>query len=546
VEESALERGRAAYQHRAWADACRLLAQADQAAPLGAADLELLMFATELSGHTPETLRLMERLYQLLLDRGEPLRAARIAFWMGFRLMSLGEVGRGSGWLGRSQRLVDSHGQPCAEQGYLLLPVGQRHMLGGDLDSAARLAAEAVAIGEREREPDLVALGRSLHGRTLVRQGRIDEGLALLDEVMVAGSAGELSPIVTALAYCGVLACCQQVYAVDRAREWTSLLAPWWDAQPQMVTFAGTCLVHRAEILELGGAWGEAAEEARRACQRCPPTVDPDSTARALYRQAEIHRLRGEQAEAEGDYNAASQLGMEPQPGLALLRLQAGNTDAAASALRRVLGATNDRFKRVRLLPAFVETTLAAGAFEEARAATRELEEIAAALTTEIIAAIAAHARGALLLAEGEAQAALPPLEHAFQVWHRAGAPYLAARLRVLIARACLALDDGDGARLALAAARETFARLGAAPDLATVNTLAAGVDGGGDSHHPLTARELQVLRLVASGKTNKAIASELDLSEKTVDRHVSNIFNKIDVPSRAAATAYAYEHHLV
>jgi DNA-binding CsgD family transcriptional regulator len=547
VEPSALAGGRAAYQQKAWADARRLLAEADGAAPLPVADLERLALATELAGDTADALRLMERLYQALLDQGRPLRAARIAFWIGFRLGALGEAARGSGWYGRSQRLVDAHDQPCAERGYLMVPAGRRQLIAGDVEAAARIAAEAVAIGEREGEADLTAMARCLLGRVLVAQGRVEDALVLMDEVMVASSAGELSPLVTCLTYCLVISSCQQVYAVDRAREWTALLAPWWDEQPQLVTFVGSCLVHRAEILELGGAWGEAALAARRASERCPPAVDPEATGQAHYQRAEIHRLRGERAAAEEAYGAASQLGCEPQPGLALLRLQEGNTEAAAGAIRRVLGATSNRWRRVRLLPAFVEVLLAAGALDEARAASDELAQIAGELNTEVIGAIAAHARGAVLLAQGDAQAALAPLEQAFRVWHKVGAPYLAARPRVLLARACLALGDADGARLALAAAREVFQRLGAAPDLAAIDDLAAALDPAkGAGPHRLTPRELQVLRLVASGKTNRAIAVELSLSEKTIDRHVSNIFNKIDVPTRAAATAYAYEHHLV
>jgi DNA-binding CsgD family transcriptional regulator len=352
---------------------------------------------------------------------------------------------------------------------------------------------------------------------------------------MLAATAGELSPVVTGLIYCSVIAICHQVYALDRAREWTSALAQWCQGQPQLVSFAGACLVHRSEILQLGGGWGEAIEEARRATERISRPMD---RAAASYQEAEIHRLRGELGGAEEAYRRASQLGREPQPGLALLRLAQGDREAAATAIRRVVAATTDRLERARFLPALVEILLATGDLEEARRGCQELEEIAGWVKSEGLGAMAAHARGALLLAQGDAPAALDPLRRAFTVWQKLEAPYPAARVRVLLAKACGALGDREGARLELDAAREAFRALGAASDLAALD--------GSPRGHGLTARELQVLRLVSSGKTNKAIARELSLSEKTVDRHVSNIFNKLAVSSRAAATAYAYQHKLV
>jgi ATP/maltotriose-dependent transcriptional regulator MalT len=272
--------------------------------------------------------------------------------------------------------------------------------------------------------------------------------------------------------------------------------------------------------------------------------VNRPAAAAAFYQQGEVHRLRGEVAAAEEAYRRASQWGSEPQPGLALLRVAQGRIDAAAAAIRRAVSATADRLQRTRLLPAFVEIMLAAGDIEEARAACRELEETAERLDTEVLGAMVAHACGAVALADGGARAALGSLRRAFEIWQRVEAPYQVARVRVLIALACRALGDEEGGRLELEAARAVFERLGAAPDLASIDALVHGAPrnrpGG------LTPRELQVLRLIAAGKTNKMIAAELSLSEKTVDRHASNIFMKLDIPTRAAATAYAYEHQLI
>jgi DNA-binding NarL/FixJ family response regulator len=541
----ASERGRAAYAMRSWDDAFAALSAADSVAPLPAEDLQRLAWSAALSGRDAEMLQALERLYQLQLDAGQTKGAANAAFWLGFRLFALGEAGRASGWLARCQRLAEAEQGGCVEQGYLLLPAAQRSLMGGEPAAAQQTALRAAAIGERFGDPDLVAFGRSLQGRALLRLGRVHEGFSLLDEAMLAATRGELSPIVTGLLYCSMIACCQQLYALDRAREWTAALADWCKAQPQLVSFAGTCLVHRSEIMQLGGAWPEAIEEAQRCAERSARGLDTDATANALYQQAEIRRLRGELGAAEEAYRQASQLGREPQPGLALLRLAQGQTEAAASAIRRALAGPTDPLQRTRFLPAYVEIMLAAGALDEARSGCAELEQIAAGYQTDVLAAIAAHARGALALAQGDAQAALEPLRRAFVVWQQLGAPYIAARMRVLLGRAYAALGDRDGAELELAAAREVFERLGAALDLAGLDVQQPERPVA-TATHGLSARELQVLRLVAAGKTNKAIAAELFLSEKTVDRHVSNIFGKLDVSSRAAATAFAYEHGLV
>jgi DNA-binding CsgD family transcriptional regulator len=361
---------------------------------------------------------------------------------------------------------------------------------------------------------------------------------------MVAVIAGELSPIVTGLVYCNVIAFCQEMDEVRRAREWTAALTRWCERQPDMVAHTGLCLLHRAEIMELNGAWPDALEEARRAGERFGQANNQTAAGQAFYRQGEVHRLRGEFATAEEAYREASRCGWEPQPGLALLRLAQDNAVAAAAAIRRVVGETGEPLKLARLLPAYVEIMLAEGETQEARDACRRLDELSAGHEGGMRAAQVAQARGAVDLADGDARAALVDLRHAWQEWQELEAPYETARARVLVGLACRALGDDDAAALELAAARSVFAELGAAPDLARVESLAPSAASG--DAHGLTARELEVLRLVAAGATNKGIAAELVLSERTVDRHVSNIFAKLRVSSRSAATAFAYEHQLV
>lgn len=542
-EVGKLDRARRSYGRRAWADAYQAFLRADQETPLDAEDLELLAMAAYLVGRDDEYLKTLERAYNGHVSAGQSARAVRCAFWLGFRLLMRGEMGHATGWLARAQRLLEHDTHECAERGYLLLPVVEQRLESGDFETAYATAADAAAIGERCRDPDLIACARHQQGRVRLQQAQIEAGLALLDETMITVTADELSPLVTGLMYCSVIAACQQVYALDRTREWTAALTRWCEGQSDMVAFAGVCQVHRAEIMQLLGTWPEAIEEARRACARSLG-IDRRATAAALYQQAELHRLKGEFAAAETAYRGASQLGLEPQPGLALLRLAQGRSDAAATAIRRVANTTVDRLKRMSLLPAYIEIMLAAGDVEDARNACRELEDIARSFDTGVPGAMAAHARGAVELAEGDAQAALGSLRRAVEVWQRIEAPYASARVRVLIGLACRALGDEDGAGLEIDAARSIFERLGAAPDLARIAPLMKGTPSS--RAHGLTPRELQVLRLVAAGETNKAIAGKLSLSEKTIDRHVSNILTKLDVSSRTAATAFAFQRKLI
>lgn len=541
------QRGRVAYAQRAWGDALDELTRASAAGPLEADDLERLAWSGLLSGNNPVAFDAFERLHQQRLDAGEPLRAAMAAFWLGLRLMSLGEGARASGWFARAQRLVEQEGTDCVERGYLRLPVVFRSSVAGDHAAARAAAAEMTELGDRFGDANLAALGRNFEGRAMIRQGQLAEGLALVDEAMLAVTSGKLLPVVTGLIYCNGIATCQQSFALARAREWTAALGDWCQAQPQLVAFAGACLIHRSEIMQLGGEWQQAFEEARQASTRLVQTEDFEA-GNAFYQQGELLRLRGELVEAERAYVLASERGRDPLPGRALLRLAEGRVDLAAAAMRRVLGATSESLQRARFLPAHVEIMLAAGELDEARRAADELGEIAQGVGMEMLDAIADHAKGAVTLAEGDACAAVDPLRQAQQTWQRLGAPYLSARIRVLLARAFRELGDEDGAALEVAGAKKIFAQLGAAPDLAALEAKAGAAPGAGPATgaHGLSPRELEVLLLVASGKTNKLIARELCLSEKTVDRHVSNIFVKLDVPSRAAATAWAYRHGLV
>jgi DNA-binding CsgD family transcriptional regulator len=536
-----LERGRADYGRRAWRDAYESLSRADGAAPLEANDLELLATSAYMLGRDDEYLSSLERAHHAYLEAGDRPAAFRCAFWVGINHALRGEMGPAGGWLGRAHGLVGE--EDSVERGYLLIPLVFQHEASGDFMAAASVAADAAALAKRFGHAEGYALSVQAQGSMLIKAGRVQEGLALLDEAMVTIAGGKVSPMATGIVYCGVILACQEVYEVRRAQEWTAVLTRWCEQQPDLVAFTGRCLVHRAEIMQLHGAWNDALGEARRAGERLARSFNRGAAAQAFYRQGEVHRLRGEFAEAENAHREASRFGWEPQPGMALLRLAQGRRTAAAATIRRAVSEAAQPLRRANLLPAYVEIMLATGNVEEARTGCRELEEISERYESAMLAALVAHARGASELAAGDARSALVSLRQAGETWQELEAPYDAARARVLVSAACRALGDDDTAALELEAARDVFTELGAAPDLAR---LESSTGRAAREAYGLTPRQVEVLRLVAAGKSNREIAASLVISEHTVARHVQNIFAALGVPSRTAASAFAFEHDLV
>ena len=537
-----LDRGRAAVQARSWGEAFELLSEADTETPLGVADLELAATASYMVGRDPDLVRFLERAHQGYLQDDAVLQSVRSAFWIGVNLALRGEWETASGWFGRAHRLLERHEGDSAEAGYLMVMQAIQAAMAGDHVLAFRSAAEAIEIGQRFAEHDLVALAVFEQGRARMREGRMQDGLRLLDEAMVAVLADDLSPFVSGLIYCGVIEGCHSVHALRRAHRWTGALTEWCDNQEGIVAFTGQCLTHRAELLQLRGDWTGAMAEAQQASTRFREGMNQFPAANAFYRQGELYRLRGEVADAEEAYRSASRWGWSPQPGLALLRMDGGGVDAAAVQITTSIAEAENPVDRARLLPAAVEIHLAAGNLEAAAQAVEQLDAIVSQNETETLTALADHARGLVLLATDMVEEAIVAFGKARGAWVQLDAPYEAAVARVGVARAALEMGDEERAQIEASEALAVFERLGAAPAAERARSLI----GGADDQGPLTSRELEVLALVASGSTNREVAAELVLSERTVDRHVSNILTKLGVSSRTAATTYAYEHRLL
>ena len=512
---------------------------------VGAADCERAAIRAYLLGADDECAKHWEAAHRSAYAAGDPGESARYAFWLGFSLLMRGQAAPANGWLSRAEALVAENAVECPASGYLLIPRCLAEIDGGDAAEALAMAVRATEIGDRFGDVDLRAFGALAHGQALIAVGQPDAGIARLDDIMVSVTANELGPIATGIVYCGVILACMDLFDLRRASEWTNALAAWCDSRPGMVPFRGQCLVHRSQLEQANGDWTAAMVSAQSASRALADPPHP-AVGLAHYQEGEMHRLLGDSERAENHYRQAGRHGYDPMPGLALLTLARGDGTAAAAMIQRALDECGKSGPRPALLSSAVEIYRATGDFAAASVATDMLAAVAARSSSVVLRAAAAQARGAMLLAAGDAPAALAELRVAVQAWQALRMPYDAAKSAVLRGLACAELGDRASAEIEFDSARDTFIRLGATTDLAHVSSLSVGLAHGRHPETSLSARERQVLTHLAAGRSNREIADKLVLSPHTVARHVEHIYAKLGVSNRTAATAYAYEHHLV
>jgi ATP/maltotriose-dependent transcriptional regulator MalT len=535
-----LLQARDAFDRREWVAAYDGLSAAAPGSLL-ADDFTALAFSAYLLGRYNDCVQALQRSHQVSHAAGDDLGAVRAACWLAQVLLERGEAAVAAGWIGRAERLLEAVPGDVGERGHLLFLEGMRAVFSGDFGRAVELAVEVTSYGRRFDNPDLLACGLMLHGRCLMYGGQVRDGLALLDEAMVGVAAGELSPVVAGNVYCSLIEACQEVSDFGRAAEWTAALTSWCADQPGLVPFTGQCSVHRGQVLRVRGAYDEALHEFAGAVQRYAENGTLPPTALARLEAGRVHFLQGDHEAAAAAYDEAQALGLDPQPDLAALWLSLGRTDAALVAVRRQVAIPLDPVHRSQVLPVAIETLVVAGDTDSARPLVDELEGIAAEFGCAALLAMAGQARAQLLLADGAPAEALAALREVLRMWLDLGWPHAAGRARLLTGRALRGLGDEPSAVAELTAARTTFAELGATADVREVEALLS------QSRAPmgLTAREVEVLRLVAAGRSNQEIAEQLVLSEKTVARHLSNMYTKLGVGSRTAAAAFAFEHGL-
>ncbi|WP_409330465.1 LuxR C-terminal-related transcriptional regulator [Trujillonella humicola] len=532
-----LERGREASGRFRWDEAYALYRAAAENEPLGAQDLAALADAAWWLGHTEESLALSEQVYRRHLHGAQVPQAAMLAIEIGFLWMLRGEPTVGSGWISRAKRLLEDAPESAAH-GYLSYLDVEGALGAGRYEEAIERSRAMQQLADRHDDPTLCAVALVLEGGAQVRRGRVTSGLAVIDEAMLPVRAGQVAPNWAGNLYCHVMDLFFELADLDRARAWTRATERWCDEHSNAAMSTGICRVHRAHLHHLEGRWTAAAQEAATAC-RDLADMNVGVVAEGHYRIAELHRLRGRHRAAQEHFTRAHELGRDPQPGLALLRLAEGR--GATAALRSALASADRDLDRVPLLLAQAQVALACRQSDVTALAAGELDRLAGTFQTPGLLACAAEAVGLARLARGEAAEALPVLREAWRRWRDLEVPYDAARMRVRRAQALAGVDDGEAAAHEVEAARAVFVELGAVDDLRGLD----GVLGSGEPPGGLSAREVQVLRAVCAGRTNRQIATALTLSEKTVARHLSNIFAKLDVASRTEAAAVAFRHGL-
>jgi DNA-binding CsgD family transcriptional regulator len=529
------------YRERSWSEAYEALKDREKA--LNSEELYELALAAYLTGKDEESIDILARTHHQFLENKKIGLAIRCAFWIGMLLMFKRERARASGWFSRAKRLVEEHQYEGSENGLLLIPAGLGFLGAGNAEMAFTNFKKACEAGKGYHDPDLTILSLLGQGQAMIQLGNISEGITLLDESMVAVESADISPLVVGIVYCAVIETCQLIFDIRRAQEWTSVLSQWCESQPDLIPFRGQCLIRRSQIMHIHGEWSEAFDEMQRACQLLSKPPGEPAAGEAYYLLAEIVRLRGDFQKAENFYIEANKWGRKPQPGLVLLRLAQNEKELAIKSIQSALDEAKTPLQRIKLLPAYIEIMLAHDKIAEARSAVDELDTVAKKYDAVFLLATTAYYQGAVFLKDDDPAAAIKILRKSLNFWNELNAPYEAAAARLLLGIAYRDQGDQDTATMELTAAQWIFKELEALPDLKKVEAL---LDIKNEPElHGLSLRELQVLQLVSEGETNKAIAGKLFISERTVERHLSNIFNKLEVSSRTEATAFAYKHQI-
>ena len=537
--EDALEAARAAFDRHRWGEARAgfLVARARQ--PLSAPDMESFAEAAWWEGAIDESLSGFEEAYRLYLQGDDSGRrpAAMLALDIAFSWFLRGEEAMGSGWMSRAHRLLEDL-PDCVERGYLQSVEIDTALGEGRYEDAVSVARSIAGMAERFGDETLGALARVGEGVARIKLGDVAIGMGVLDEAMLPVVAGRVRPAYAGNVYCQLMSVCHELSDLRRAEQWTDATAQWCAGFSSAVMFMGVCRVHRAQLMQVRGEWERAEAEIGLVCEQLA-SMNVVAVGLALYELGEIRRSRGDLTGAEDAYAEAHRHGCDPMPGLALVYSAQGRHIEALDALRRAESATVDELARTRLWEATVEVALAADEPAIAERCCADLERAASVYASSGLLAAAALARGRMRLVQGDAAGAAVSLDTARQRWQELDAPLHVARARWLLATAYEQLGDRAAAERERAATAETHHELG----------VVTRHRGGGDVEtlpNGITGREAEVLGLVAQGLTNRVVAETLVLSEKTVARHLSNIYTKLDVSSRTAAAAWAHAHGLV
>jgi class 3 adenylate cyclase len=450
-------------RHR-WAEAFELFSLADSDGDLSGSDLEALAEAAWFTAHARIATEAKERAFQAYLADGDRIRAAYLALKLTQEYAFRGKSSIASAWMRRGERLLDGEDESYP-LGYVAVCRSEGARQAGDIRGAIAQAEQAVQIGARVGDADLQATALTLLGSLRIATGETSEGFALMEEATIAAVNGELSPFVTGVTYCTMIAACRDLTDYRRASEWTEATERWCERQ-SVSGFPGVCRVHRAEVVALSGAWERAEEELRQATDELAGFDATPPLADGFYAIGEIRLRMGDLRGAEEAIRQAHAFGRSPEPAMALIRLAEGKARAALGAINAAVEQqTWDRWARARLLPAQVEIAVAAGDPQLARRAAEELERLVQTYDSPALHAHKHEAFGRVLLVEGDHALAAREIRTAIDHWREVGAPFEVARGRVLLASALRAMRDDHGADLELGVAHDEFERLGARLD---------------------------------------------------------------------------------